>query len=150
MKTVMTIGSTAVAEKRPPLVIPALSSSAATALLVTVSFMIGDGIDFSLVLVAAVAFVIALLFSALLGIPYALLLQRLGRLRWLPMLAGGFTIGALPYLGFVLGAFSSLAVTREDHIIEILVFAGMQGLAGAVGAAAFFFSQRYLLTRAAR
>lgn len=150
MKAVTTIGSTAVAGKRPPSVVPALSSAAATALLVTAFFMVGEGIDLSLVLVAAVAFVVALLFSALLGVPYALLLWHLGRLRWLPMLAGGFAIGALPYFGFAIGAFSNSAITWEDHIVEMLLFAGMQGLAGAVGAAAFFFSQRCLATRAAR
>lgn len=47
-------------------------------------------------LFAGLATLIALGHVAVLGIPYVLVLLKIGRFRWLPMVAGGFAIGFLP------------------------------------------------------
>lgn len=53
-------------------------------------------------LLAGLATLIALGHVAVLGIPYVLVLLKIGRFRWLPMVAGGFAIGFLPTLCFTL------------------------------------------------
>lgn len=46
--------------------------------------------------IAGVAVLVAAAHVAVLGIPYVLVLLKIGRARWLPMVLGGFAMGFLP------------------------------------------------------
>ena len=135
MKTVITSESAAAVGPRPPLVIPALSAAAMVAILTLLLSGFGGGALALWPLIVLVAFAVALAHTVLIGIPYVLLLWKVERLSFLPMLLGGFTTG-----------FISAAILFWPGMLSVpaAVTATFAGALGAAGAVTFHLSCRLL------
>jgi hypothetical protein len=82
--------------------------------------------------------VIALLHAAVLGLPIAACLLKLGRFQLLPMTLAGAAIGGIPALLWRVSNMDPAQLPVADHAAFGAVAAGL----GAVGSAAFFFTYR--------
>jgi hypothetical protein len=79
-----------------------------------------------------------LLYAAVLGLPIAACLLKLGRFQLLPMTLAGAAIGGIPALLWRVSNMDPAQLPVADHAAFGAVAAGL----GAVGSAAFFFTYR--------
>lgn len=145
MTAAMTGGSAAADGRRPPLVLPALSAAAVVALLMMLLLGFGPGTLVWVPLTFLIAFAVTLAHTVLLGIPYALLLWKTGRLRLMPMLLGGFAAGYLPSALVLWPDTVTAPVTTP--LATALTFV-WPGALGALAAATFLLASRRLAAQA--
>ncbi len=102
-------------------------------------------------LIAGIAMSFATVHLVVLGIPYVLVLRKIGRIRWLPMMSGGFAIGFLPAFCFSslppiidyyasTGASGVSAIVLWGHVNSAVFLGGF----GALSALVFFLAFRWL------
>ncbi len=102
-------------------------------------------------LLVGFAMLVALGYVAMLGIPYVLVLLKIGRFRWLPMALGGFAMGYLPtfcfsVLPFLFHHYTATGLSGGSGIVlgenmRLPLFAG--GF-GALSALVFHITYRWL------
>ena len=99
---------------------------------------------------AGLATLFALGHVAMLGIPYVLVLLKIGRFRWLPMALGGFAMGFLPTLCFTalphLHEYLATGSSGRSGIIlgENMRFLLSAGGLGTLSALVFYIAYRWL------
>ena len=103
------------------------------------------------ILVMAVATIYSAFHFVVLGIPYVLVLWKIGRFRWLPMVLGGFAMGYLPtfcftVLPFLFHHYTATGLSGGSGIVlgenmRLPLFAG--GF-GALSALVFHMTYRWL------
>ncbi len=102
-------------------------------------------------IIAGIAMLFAAAHLVALGIPYVLVLLKIGRIRWLPMMSGGFAIGFLPTFCFSslprildyyasTGASDVSAIVLWGHVNSPVFLGGF----GALSALVFFLAFRWL------
>ena len=102
-------------------------------------------------LIAGIAMSFAAVHLVVLGVPYVLVLRQIGRMRWLPMMSGGFATGFLPTFCFsslprILDYYAStgprdvLVIVLWGHVNSPVLLGGF----GALSALVFFLAFRWL------